>query len=78
MRVNKVILNLQKVKEKYHNEASNSFEYYGNEKSLCGKILYEDEENDESEVEIIHVTSPMLETRRADSFRYPKTGTAFH
>eukprot|EP00069_Balaena_mysticetus_P020353 bmy_12700T0 len=38
------------------------------------RILYE--ENDESEVEIIHVTSPMLETRRADSFRYPKTGTA--
>ncbi|XP_006831589.1 PREDICTED: dipeptidyl peptidase 8 isoform X1 [Chrysochloris asiatica] len=37
------------------------------------RILYE--ENDESEVEIIHVTSPMLETRRADSFRYPKTGT---
>nr|KAF6499844.1 dipeptidyl peptidase 8 [Molossus molossus] len=36
------------------------------------RILYE--ENDESEVEIIHVTSPMLETRRADSFRYPKTG----
>lgn len=40
------------------------------------RILYE--ENDESEVEIIHVTSPMLETRRADSFRYPKTGTLFH
>uniref|UniRef100_A0A5F9DA66 dipeptidyl-peptidase IV n=1 Tax=Oryctolagus cuniculus TaxID=9986 RepID=A0A5F9DA66_RABIT len=38
------------------------------------RILYE--ENDESEVEIIHVTSPLLETRRADSFRYPKTGTA--
>ncbi|XP_057286992.1 dipeptidyl peptidase 8 isoform X4 [Pezoporus wallicus] len=38
------------------------------------QILYE--ENDESEVEIIHVTSPMLETRRTDSFRYPKTGTA--
>nr|XP_060611592.1 dipeptidyl peptidase 8 [Anolis sagrei ordinatus] len=38
------------------------------------RILYE--ENDESEVEIIHVTSPMLETRRTDSFRYPKTGTA--
>lgn len=36
------------------------------------RILYE--ENDESEVEIIHVTSPMLETRRTDSFRYPKTG----
>uniref|UniRef100_A0A8D0R2V2 dipeptidyl-peptidase IV n=1 Tax=Sus scrofa TaxID=9823 RepID=A0A8D0R2V2_PIG len=35
------------------------------------RILYE--ENDESEVEIIHVTSPLLETRRADSFRYPKT-----
>lgn len=40
------------------------------------RILYE--ENDESEVEIIHVTSPLLETRRADSFRYPKTGTMFH
>ncbi|XP_070809902.1 dipeptidyl peptidase 8 isoform X2 [Pituophis catenifer annectens] len=38
------------------------------------RILYE--ENDESEVEVIHVTSPMLETRRTDSFRYPKTGTA--
>uniref|UniRef100_A0A8D2LUP7 dipeptidyl-peptidase IV n=1 Tax=Varanus komodoensis TaxID=61221 RepID=A0A8D2LUP7_VARKO len=38
------------------------------------RILYE--ENDESEVEIIHVTSPLLETRRTDSFRYPKTGTA--
>ncbi|KAJ7311160.1 hypothetical protein JRQ81_006765 [Phrynocephalus forsythii] len=38
------------------------------------RILYE--ENDESEVEIIHVTSPMLETRRTDPFRYPKTGTA--
>uniref|UniRef100_A0A663ER51 dipeptidyl-peptidase IV n=1 Tax=Aquila chrysaetos chrysaetos TaxID=223781 RepID=A0A663ER51_AQUCH len=38
------------------------------------RILYE--ENDESEVEIIHVTSPMLETRKTDSFRYPKTGTA--
>lgn len=38
------------------------------------RILYE--ENDESEVEIIHVTSPMLETRRTDSFRYPKAGTA--
>lgn len=25
-------------------------------------------------MEIIHVTSPMLETRRTDSFRYPKTG----
>ncbi|ETE55969.1 hypothetical protein L345_18322, partial [Ophiophagus hannah] len=35
------------------------------------RILYE--ENDESEVEVIHVTSPMLETRRTDSFRYPKT-----
>ncbi|XP_026528899.1 dipeptidyl peptidase 8 isoform X1 [Notechis scutatus] len=38
------------------------------------RILYE--ENDESEVEVIHVTSPMLETRRTDSFRYPKAGTA--
>ncbi|XP_069481214.1 dipeptidyl peptidase 8 [Ambystoma mexicanum] len=47
------------------------------ELTLCGgrvlRILYE--ESDESEVEIIDVTSPMLETRRADSFRYPKTGT---
>ncbi|KAM4746824.1 dipeptidyl peptidase 8 isoform 2-T2 [Rhinophrynus dorsalis] len=49
-----------------------------NEKTASGgqilRILYE--ENDESEVEIIHVTSPMLETRRTDSFRYPKAGTA--
>ncbi|XP_032906519.1 dipeptidyl peptidase 8 isoform X3 [Amblyraja radiata] len=37
------------------------------------RILYE--ENDESNVEIIHVTSPMLETRRCDSYRYPRTGT---
>ncbi|XP_069767937.1 dipeptidyl peptidase 8-like isoform X2 [Narcine bancroftii] len=37
------------------------------------RILYE--ENDESDVEIIHVTSPMLETRRCDSYRYPRTGT---
>ncbi|KAH0620092.1 hypothetical protein JD844_014680 [Phrynosoma platyrhinos] len=44
------------------------------EPSKILRILYE--ENDESEVEIIHVTSPMLETRRTDSFRYPKTGTA--
>lgn len=40
------------------------------------RILYE--ENDESEVEIIHVTSPMLETRRTDSFRYPKTGERWY
>uniref|UniRef100_A0A8C5MB19 dipeptidyl-peptidase IV n=1 Tax=Leptobrachium leishanense TaxID=445787 RepID=A0A8C5MB19_9ANUR len=49
-----------------------------NEKTSSGgqvlRILYE--ENDESDVEIIHVTSPMLETRRTDSFRYPKAGTA--
>ncbi|XP_072889284.1 dipeptidyl peptidase 8-like isoform X2 [Hemitrygon akajei] len=37
------------------------------------RILYE--ENDESNVEIIHVSSPMLETRRCDSYRYPRTGT---
>eukprot|EP00062_Callorhinchus_milii_P002215 gi/632938187/ref/XP_007904081.1/ PREDICTED: dipeptidyl peptidase 8 isoform X1 [Callorhinchus milii] len=37
------------------------------------RILYE--ENDESEVEIIHVMSPMLDTRRSDSYRYPRTGT---
>lgn len=40
------------------------------------RVLYE--ENDESEVEIIHVTSPMLETRRTDSFRYPKAGKCLH
>ncbi|CAH2274447.1 dipeptidyl peptidase 8 isoform X1 [Pelobates cultripes] len=49
-----------------------------NEKTSSGgqilRILYE--ENDESDVEIIHVTSPMLETRRTDSFRYPKAGTS--
>lgn len=39
------------------------------------RILYE--ENDESNVEIIHVTSPMLETRRCDSYRYPRTGEIF-
>ncbi|XP_058855005.1 dipeptidyl peptidase 8-like isoform X1 [Acipenser ruthenus] len=38
------------------------------------RIFYE--ENDESEVEVIHVTSPMLETRKTESFRYPRTGTA--
>ncbi|XP_005990176.1 dipeptidyl peptidase 8 [Latimeria chalumnae] len=37
------------------------------------RIIYE--ENDESEVEIIHVTSPMLETRKTEAFRYPRTGT---
>eukprot|EP00061_Rhincodon_typus_P019042 g48480.t1 len=39
------------------------------------RILYE--ENDESNVEIIHVTSPMLETRRCDSYRYPRTDSRF-
>ncbi|XP_041081596.1 dipeptidyl peptidase 8-like [Polyodon spathula] len=37
-------------------------------------IFYE--ENDESKVEVIHVTSPMLETRKTESFRYPRTGIA--
>ncbi|KAG7468007.1 hypothetical protein MATL_G00138230 [Megalops atlanticus] len=37
------------------------------------RIFYE--ENDESEVEIINVTSPLLETRLTESFRYPRAGT---
>lgn len=35
-------------------------------------LLYE--EVDESEVEIIHVPSPALEERKADVYRYPRTG----
>ncbi|KAJ8417657.1 hypothetical protein AAFF_G00225000 [Aldrovandia affinis] len=37
------------------------------------RVFYE--ENDESEVEIINVTSPLLETRMTESFRYPTAGT---
>ncbi|KAL4660669.1 dipeptidyl peptidase 8 isoform X1 [Arapaima gigas] len=37
------------------------------------RILYE--ENDESEVEVINVTSPLLESRLTESFRYPRAGT---
>uniref|UniRef100_A0A4W4E6T6 dipeptidyl-peptidase IV n=1 Tax=Electrophorus electricus TaxID=8005 RepID=A0A4W4E6T6_ELEEL len=36
------------------------------------QVLYE--EVDESEVEIIHVPSPALEERKADVYRYPRTG----
>lgn len=36
------------------------------------QLLYE--EVDESEVEIIHVPSPALEERKADVYRYPRTG----
>uniref|UniRef100_A0A4W3JUY0 dipeptidyl-peptidase IV n=1 Tax=Callorhinchus milii TaxID=7868 RepID=A0A4W3JUY0_CALMI len=36
-------------------------------------LLYE--EVDESDVEIIHVTSPALEERKADAYRYPRTGS---
>uniref|UniRef100_A0A8C2KYC2 dipeptidyl-peptidase IV n=1 Tax=Cyprinus carpio TaxID=7962 RepID=A0A8C2KYC2_CYPCA len=36
-------------------------------------LLYE--EVDESEVEIIHVPSPALEERKADVYRYPRTGS---
>uniref|UniRef100_A0A8C5CL45 dipeptidyl-peptidase IV n=1 Tax=Gadus morhua TaxID=8049 RepID=A0A8C5CL45_GADMO len=36
-------------------------------------LLYE--EVDESEVEIIHVPSPALEERKADAYRYPRTGS---
>lgn len=39
-------------------------------KTVC--LLYE--EVDESEVEIIHVPSPALEERKADAYRYPRTG----
>lgn len=38
-------------------------------------LLYE--EVDETEVEIIHVPSPALEERKADAYRYPRTGR-FH
>uniref|UniRef100_A0A8D0CJB0 dipeptidyl-peptidase IV n=1 Tax=Scleropages formosus TaxID=113540 RepID=A0A8D0CJB0_SCLFO len=37
------------------------------------QLLYE--EVDESEVEIIHVPSPALEERKADAYRYPRTGS---
>uniref|UniRef100_A0A673HFE3 dipeptidyl-peptidase IV n=1 Tax=Sinocyclocheilus rhinocerous TaxID=307959 RepID=A0A673HFE3_9TELE len=37
------------------------------------QLLYE--EVDESEVEIIHVSSPALEERKADVYRYPRTGS---
>ncbi|KAG9352070.1 hypothetical protein JZ751_020483 [Albula glossodonta] len=37
------------------------------------RVFYE--ENDESEVEIINVTSPLLETRMTEAFRYPRAGT---
>uniref|UniRef100_A0A8C7PSD9 dipeptidyl-peptidase IV n=1 Tax=Oncorhynchus mykiss TaxID=8022 RepID=A0A8C7PSD9_ONCMY len=37
-------------------------------------LLYE--EVDETEVEIIHVPSPALEERKADAYRYPRTGEA--
>lgn len=36
------------------------------------QLLYE--EVDESDVEIIHVPSPALEERKADVYRYPRTG----
>ncbi|XP_005992020.1 dipeptidyl peptidase 9 [Latimeria chalumnae] len=37
------------------------------------RILYE--EVNESDVEIIHVPSPALEERKADAYRYPRTGS---
>ncbi|XP_019751885.1 dipeptidyl peptidase 9 isoform X4 [Hippocampus comes] len=40
-------------------------------KTVC--LLYE--EVDEAEVEIIHVPSPALEERKADAYRYPRTGS---
>lgn len=40
------------------------------------QLLYE--EVDESEVEIIHVPSPALEERKADVYRYPRTGNHQH
>uniref|UniRef100_A0A671UJG7 dipeptidyl-peptidase IV n=1 Tax=Sparus aurata TaxID=8175 RepID=A0A671UJG7_SPAAU len=41
-----------------------------------GKTLYLlYEEVDETEVEIIHVPSPALEERKADAYRYPRTGS---
>lgn len=39
-------------------------------------LLYE--EVDEAEVEIIHVPSPALEERKADAYRYPRTGQCRH
>lgn len=39
-------------------------------------LLYE--EVDEAEVEIIHVPSPALEERKADAYRYPRTGQRRH
>uniref|UniRef100_A0A3B3WH94 dipeptidyl-peptidase IV n=1 Tax=Poecilia mexicana TaxID=48701 RepID=A0A3B3WH94_9TELE len=39
-------------------------------------LLYE--EVDETEVEIIHVPSPALEERKADAYRYPRTGKVGH
>uniref|UniRef100_A0AAZ3R3H9 dipeptidyl-peptidase IV n=1 Tax=Oncorhynchus tshawytscha TaxID=74940 RepID=A0AAZ3R3H9_ONCTS len=45
------------------------------EDSDGGKTLYLlYEEVDETEVEIIHVPSPALEERKADAYRYPRTG----
>ncbi|XP_043933383.1 dipeptidyl peptidase 8 [Protopterus annectens] len=38
------------------------------------RILYE--ENDESNVEVIHVASPFLEKRKTECFRYPCAGTS--
>uniref|UniRef100_A0A673GHD7 dipeptidyl-peptidase IV n=1 Tax=Sinocyclocheilus rhinocerous TaxID=307959 RepID=A0A673GHD7_9TELE len=40
------------------------------------QLLYE--EVDESEVEVIHVPSPALEERKADVYRYPRTGNHKH
>uniref|UniRef100_A0A8C6WJ11 dipeptidyl-peptidase IV n=1 Tax=Neogobius melanostomus TaxID=47308 RepID=A0A8C6WJ11_9GOBI len=37
------------------------------------RLLYE--EVDETDVEIIHVPSPALEERKADAYRYPRTGS---
>uniref|UniRef100_A0A674DWA0 dipeptidyl-peptidase IV n=1 Tax=Salmo trutta TaxID=8032 RepID=A0A674DWA0_SALTR len=46
------------------------------EDSDGGKILHLlYEEVDETEVEIIHVPSPALEERKADAYRYPRTGS---
>lgn len=39
-------------------------------------LLYE--EVDETEVEIIHVPSPALEERKADAYRYPRTGNSIY
>lgn len=44
----------------------------GSEDLKTLRILYE--EVDESEVEVIHVPSPVLEERKTDSYRYPRTG----